>query len=368
MNPEISDLSLEQATEESDKPPSTWKKQINDRIASSKQLMQSLKLLPDEQKFFDSTSEFKLSITPYYLQVVGSEATGALRKCVIPRIQENHINVRTELADSLDEEKYRHGCVIHRYPDRALFLLTSFCSVYCRYCTRSRLVSCHSINQEKDSITDGLTYIRNTSAITDVIISGGDPLTLDDSKLESILSELRNIPHVKMIRIGTKVPAVLPQRITDSLVSMLKKYRPLWINIHFTHPAELTQECREACMKLSDAGIPLFSQTVLLKEVNDDASVLSDLFKGLIEINVKPYYLYHCDSVVGTSHFRTTIEEGLKIMEKLQGNISGYAVPQYIYDIPGGGGKVPLVSTKWSIEKDMFKVKNFERKVFECKI
>lgn len=351
-----------------DEPPSSWKRQIRNRIETVEDLRPFIDLTGDEERFFTETPGCKLSVTPYYMGLVANDPTGSLRRCTIPTFHENIVDPRTESQDSLDEEHYRHGCVIHRYPDRALFLSTSFCSVYCRYCTRSRMISCHGTTTGKDSIDEGLDYIRNTPSISDVIVSGGDPLTLDDGILESILSRLRDIPHVKMIRIGTKVPAVLPMRITDNLVQMLRKYRPLWINIHFTHPAELTDGCRDACMRLSDAGIPLFSQTVLLKGVNDDPKILSKLFKRLLEFNVKPYYIYHCDSVVGTSHFRTTIKRGLEIMGELQGSISGYAIPQYIYDIPGGGGKVPLVSTQWSIEEDKFTVRNFEGRTFRCEI
>ena len=234
---------------------------------------------------------------------------------------------------------------VHRYPDRVLFLVTGFCSTYCRYCTRSRMVGeaggdYHFSRSQWDA---GIDYIAAHPEIRDVLLSGGDPLTLHDERLDELLTRLRAIPHVEFIRIGSKVPVVLPQRITPELTRILKKHHPLWMSIHFTHPSELTPEVTEAVTRLADAGIPLGSQTVLLKDINDDADVLKSLFHGLLKRRVKPYYLYQCDPITGSAHFRTSVDKGLEIMRALRGHTTGYAVPTYVIDAPGGGGKIPLL-------------------------
>jgi lysine 2,3-aminomutase len=232
--------------------------------------------------------------------------------------------------------------IIHRYPDRALFTVTQFCSSYCRYCTRS-----HSVGK-LGHLTRGewelaFEYLREHTEVRDVIISGGDPLTMNDSKLEYLLSSLRAIKHIEILRIGTKVPAVLPQRITPQLVNMLRRYHPLFLSVHFTHPDEMTPETRRACEMLADAGMPLGSQTVLLKGINDDPATMKSLMHKLLSVRVRPYYIYQCDLIPGSSHFRTTIETGIDIIENLRGHTSGYAVPQFVVDAPGGGGKIPIL-------------------------
>jgi lysine 2,3-aminomutase len=233
---------------------------------------------------------------------------------------------------------------VHRYPDRVLLLVTNFCSVYCRYCTRARLVGASGERALKKTDVDrAMEYIENAPAVRDVLISGGDPLSLDDERLEYILSRLRRIKHLEFIRIGTKQPAVQPMRVTPALTRMLRKYHPLWMSLHFTHPAEITPEVAEACGRLADAGIPLGSQTVLLKGVNDDVATLKRLFHRLLQIRVRPYYLYQCDPISGSSHFRTTVDEGLELMRGLRGHTTGYAVPSYVVDAPGGGGKIALL-------------------------
>jgi lysine 2,3-aminomutase len=232
--------------------------------------------------------------------------------------------------------------LIHTYPDKILFLVTDFCATYCRYCTRSRMVGGGEFLPRPDMWENALTYISEHTEIRDVLLSGGDPLVLSDEKLEHLLSRLHAIPHVEFIRIGTKIPAVLPQRITADLVAMLRKYHPLFFSIHFTHPDELTAEVAEACSRLADAGIPLGGQTVLLKGVNNDPAVMKSLNLGLLKLRVKPYYLHQCDPVVGSTHFKTPIEDGLEILRQLHGHTTGYAVPAYMVDAPGGGGKVPL--------------------------
>jgi lysine 2,3-aminomutase len=272
-----------------------------------------------------------------------------------------------EQADPLHEESTSPvPHIVHRYPDRVLFLATGFCSAYCRYCTRTHMVSkkdkCHSNKSEWDVALD---YIRSHPEIRDVLISGGDPLTLSDSRLEYLLSQIRAIQHVEIIRIGTKVPVVLPQRITPGLVNMLKKYHPLLMSIHFTHPDELTEETAHACKKLANAGIPLGSQTVLLKGINDSVEVFTKLVHELLKVRVRPYYLYQCDPIPGSSHFRTPVEKGLELIKGLRGFTSGYAIPHFVIDAPGGGGKIPLLPdyVKGKNE-DGYLLINFEGKTF----
>ena len=257
--------------------------------------------------------------------------------------------------------------LVHRYPDRVLFLTTGFCATYCRYCTRSRMVG-ESSGEYSFSVSQweaAIQYIKEHSEIRDCLISGGDPLTIGDDNLKWLLSKLRAIKHLEFIRIGTKVPAVMPQRITRELCRMFKKFHPLWISIHFTHPEELTQETIEACNRLADTGIPLGSQTVLLKDINDDVGTLKTLFHGLLRARVKPYYLYQCDPVPGFAHFRTPVEKGFEIIRQLRGYTTGYAIPQYVIDAPAGGGKVPLQPNYiFGREGDDLLLTNFEGKTF----
>jgi lysine 2,3-aminomutase len=233
--------------------------------------------------------------------------------------------------------------LIHRYPDRVLFLALDFCSTYCRYCTRSRVVGHGRLLFNRRRLEQALDYIRRTPTVRDVLLSGGDPLTLSDSQLDWLLTRLRQIRHVEIIRIGTKIPAVLPQRITPQLTKMLKRHHPLWMSLHFTHPDECTPEAARACRRLADAGIPLGSQTVLLKHINDSVETMGRLVHQLMCMRVRPYYLYQCDPISGSSHFRTPVHKGLEIIQGLRGFTSGYAVPTYVIDAPGGGGKIPLM-------------------------
>jgi lysine 2,3-aminomutase len=272
----------------------------------------------------------------------GSDENHPIRKMMVPDMAELEV-FPGQKSDSLDE----HGSspvpgIVHRYPDRALFLVTQFCSAYCRYCTRSHSVGKLS-HTSRFQWENALQYIASHPEIRDVVVSGGDPLTLSDQKLDFLLSELRKIEHVEIIRIGTKVPVVLPQRITPSLVSILRKYHPLWMSIHFSHPDELTPETAEACTMLADAGIPLGSQTVLLQGINDDPLVMRTLMQQLMKIRVRPYYLYQCDLVPGSGHFRTPVSKGIDIIKSLRGFTSGYAIPHFVIDAPGGGGKIPLI-------------------------
>jgi lysine 2,3-aminomutase len=249
-----------------------------------------------------------------------------------------------EADDPLDEENQSPvPGLVHRYPDRVLFLALDFYSTYCRYCTRSRFVGHGRLYFNRQRLEQALAYIRRTPTIRDVLLSGGDPLTLSDSRLDWLLTRLRQIKHVEIIRIGTKIPAVLPQRITTQLVRMLKRHHPLWMSLHFTHPDECTPEASRACQRLADAGIPLGSQTVLLKHINDSVETMGRLMHQLLRMRVRPYYLYQCDPISGSAHFRTPVDKGLEIIHGLRGFTSGYAVPTYVIDAPGGGGKIPLM-------------------------
>jgi len=338
----------------------SWKWQLSNRIVGLDKLSKYLDLNEDELNFFKfSKVVLPFSITPYYLSLVLKSES--LRKAVIPSSKE-FIRSYGESEDPLNEEGTSpvEG-IVHRYPDRVLFLATGFCSVNCRYCTRSRVVGggyCYDWGK-------GLNYIREHKEIRDVVVSGGDPLTMSDEKIGYLLSRIREIKHIEIIRIGTKVPAVMPQRITKGLCKVLKKYRPLFMSIHFTHADELTKECFEACNRLAAAGIPLGSQTVLLKGVNDSVEVMKRLMQGLLKASVRPYYLYQCDPIIGSGHFRTSVEKGLEIIQGLRGWTSGYAVPAYVIDAPGGGGKIPLLP-EYLIEMGKeVRLRNFEGKEFK---
>lgn len=310
-----------------------------------------------------------IRVTPYYASLIDIEnAEHAIRRMVI-MTEDEFCTLPSEKDDPLNED----NCspvpgLIHRYPDRVLFLVTKFCSVYCRYCTRSRLVGStdNKITFDVRQWNAAIQYIEKTTTIRDVLLSGGDPLTLTNDQLEWLLSRLRQIPHVEIIRIGTKIPVVLPQRITLSLTNMLKKYHPLWMSIHFSHPDEITPEVAYACRLLAEAAIPLGSQTVLLKGINDNIEIMKRLYQGLLKILVKPYYLYQCDPVSGSSHFRTSIEKGLEIIEGLRGHTSGYAVPHYVIDAPGGGGKIPLIPN-YVVKQDeqQWTLRNYKYKIFD---
>jgi lysine 2,3-aminomutase len=348
---------------------SDWKWQVKNSIKDLQQLRHFIRLSPDEEMLIlENSANLPLRITPYYLSLVDpDDENQAIRKSVVPVISE-YFRTKDENPDPLCE----HGDqvapnLIHRYPDRVLFLITGFCSTYCRYCTRSHMVAKKDKSHfSLKELAPAFTYIRNHPEIRDVLLSGGDPLTLSEEKLFAILDELKTIPHVEMIRIGTKVPVVLPQRITFSLVERLKKYHPLYMSIHFTHPDELTPETIEACTRLANVGIPLGSQTVLLKGINDDVEVMKSLMHKLLKARVRPYYLYQCDPIPGSAHFRTPVEKGLEIIKGLRGHTSGYAVPHYVIDAPGGGGKIPLLPEYYlgRDEAGNVKLKNYEDKTY----
>jgi lysine 2,3-aminomutase len=323
-----------------------WHWQLRRRIRRLEQLSPLLDLTMDEMTaILRHRGTLPLAITPYYAGLLDAgDPAQPLRRSVVP-VNDEYLNSPGEAGDPLGEEDDTPvPGLVHRYPDRVLFLVTHFCSTNCRYCTRSRIVgSEHGEAGMKRRWQRAIAYIENTPRVRDVLLSGGDPLTLSDEKLDWLLGRLRKIRHVELIRIGTKVPVVLPQRVTPALVRTLKRYHPLWLSIHFTHPRELTRETATACARLADAGIPLGSQTVLLSGINDSVDTMKDLVQGLLRFRVKPYYLYQCDPILGSAHFRTPVEKGLQIIEGLRGHTTGYAVPTYVIDAPGGGGKIPLL-------------------------
>jgi lysine 2,3-aminomutase len=322
-----------------------WQWQIVNRVRTGAHLEKFLTLASDEKVALEGLeTKLPLAITPYYLSLlVGHSADYALRRTVVPTINE-FVQMPEEADDPLGEDHQSPvPGLVHRYPDRVLLLTLDFCSTYCRYCTRSRVVGHGRLFFNRRRLEQALEYIRRTPAIRDVLLSGGDPLTLSDSRLDWLLTRLRQIKHVEIIRIGTKIPAVLPQRVTPQLVRMLKRHHPLWMSLHFTHPDECTPEASRACQRLADAGIPLGSQTVLLNRINDSVEIMAGLVHNLMRMRVRPYYLYQCDPISGSSHFRTPVEKGLEIIQGLRGFTSGYAVPTYVIDAPGGGGKIPLM-------------------------
>jgi lysine 2,3-aminomutase len=342
-----------------------WQWQIRHSITSLQQLQPMMQLSAEELQPISNHS-LPTRITPYYGSLLSvDDPNQGLRRSIIPTADELRVSAG-EAADPLGEEHDSPvPCVVHRYPDRVLFLVTGFCSTYCRYCTRSRMVGNDDHHVKTSEWLAGIEYIRSKPQIRDVLISGGDALTLSDDRLEFLLSRLRQIPHVEFIRIGTKVPVVLPQRITKSLTKVLKKYHPLWMSLHFTHPDEITPEVAEACARLADAGIPLGSQTVLLRGINDEVPIMKDLVHGLLKIRVRPYYLYQCDPVLGTAHFRTPVEKGLEIIRGLRGFTTGYGVPHYVIDAPNGGGKIPLLPEYYvGRDGDNVVLKNYEGKTF----
>ncbi len=347
---------------------SDWNWQLANSITSLEELKKITSLQDEELLFLENNSRLlPLRITPYYASLLDYEnPADPLRKAVIPSRSELEISPEEE-ADPLHEDSMQVAPgLIHRYPDRVLFLVTTFCASYCRYCTRSRLVGehnrCHLSHWQWDQ---AIKYIEEHNEVRDVLISGGDPLTMSDHTLEYLLKKISAISHVEMVRIGTKVPVVLPQRITPKLISILKKFRPLYISIHFTHPSEITPETTYACEKLADAGIPLGSQTVLLKGINDRPEVMKSLMQKLLKIRVKPYYIYQCDLIPGSAHFRTSVQQGLEIIASLRGFTSGYAVPHYVIDAPGGGGKIPLLPDYLQeYENGVATLRNYEGKIY----
>lgn len=321
-----------------------WRWQLSHRLNTFEELSQIIRLTSQEEEGVRALHRFRLDITPYFASLIDPDDPSCpIRRQVIPTGRELR-GYEAMMTDSLSEEAHSPvPGLVHRYPDRVLMLVTTQCASYCRYCTRSRIVGDPAAQFGRMDYDAQILYISSNPAVRDVLLSGGDPLVLPPRILEELLRRLRAIPHVEIIRIGTRVPVFLPQRINEELVGMLRRYHPLWMNIHFNHAKELAPEVRRACDLLADAGIPLGCQSVLLAGVNDCPNVMKELVHALVRARVRPYYIYQCDLVSGAGHFRTSVATGIGIIESLRGHTSGYAVPTYVVDAPGGGGKVPLM-------------------------
>ena len=346
-----------------------WKWQLKNRITNVDQLQRYLPTLTPEEHAGTVLANTKLAmaITPYFFNLIEpADENCPIRRQVIPRIEETNV-APWEMTDPCGEDAHSPvPGLVHRYPDRVLFLVTDRCAAYCRYCTRSRLVSNATGYDFHPDYEKQIEYIRNHPEIRDVLLSGGDPLLLSDDKLGNLLRQLRAIPHVEFLRIGTRIPIFLPQRITPELCAILKEVHPLFISVHSNHPRELTTEVRAALGRLADAGIPLGNQSVLLRDVNDDPMVMKALVQKLLMCRVRPYYIYQCDLIAGSAHLRSSVHRGLQIMESLRGHTTGYAVPQFVIDAPGGGGKVPITPDYvLSKNSERIVIRNFEGKVFE---
>jgi lysine 2,3-aminomutase len=336
---------------------SDWHWQMKHRITTVEQLQRLMPTLTPEELAGAQLANHKLAlgITPYFFNLIDP-----------PRLKETH-TAPWEMSDPCGEDAHSPvPGLVHRYPDRVLFLVTDRCASYCRYCTRSRLVSNASGYDFHPEFERQIAYVAAHPEVRDVLLSGGDPLLLNDEKLENLLSRLRAIPHVEFLRIGTRIPIFLPQRITPELCAMLKQFHPLFLSVHANHPRELTTEVRDALGRLADAGIPLGNQSVLLRDVNDDAEVMKALMQKLLMCRVKPYYIYQCDLIAGSAHLRASVAKGLEIMEQLRGHTTGYAVPTFVIDAPGGGGKVPI-NPEYVLCRNAGRVliRNFEGRIFE---
>jgi lysine 2,3-aminomutase len=320
-----------------------WRWQLSNRINTAEEFERVIPLTPGERRALGAANLFRVDITPYFISLIDpNDPDDPIRKQVVPTDAELQ-PFTAMMEDSLAED--RHSPVpglVHRYPDRVLMLVTTQCASYCRYCTRSRIVGDPSATFSRAEFDMQIDYLQRTPQVRDVLLSGGDPLVLNPRLLEEILSRLRAIPHIEIIRIGSRVPVFLPMRVTDELCDMLQKYHPFWLNIHVNHSNEISAELAQACDQLTRAGIPLGNQAVLLAGVNDNVHIQRQLVQDLVRIRVRPYYLYQCDLVEGAGHFRTPVAKGIEIMEGLRGHTSGYAVPTYVIDAPGGGGKIPV--------------------------
>ncbi len=344
-----------------------WYWQVKNRIRSKEDLSQVINLTSEEEEAIKkSRGRLSLAITPYLASLMDSDdANCPIRKQVVPINLELKSSAH-EMTDPCAEDRDSPvPGLVHRYPDRVLLLVTEMCFAYCRHCTRRRMVGEDKNILDLKNLDKAIDYIKSNRKIRDVLISGGDPLMLENNVLEEILKKLRSVPQIEFLRIGTRAPVSLPQRITNGLVSMLKKYAPIWISIHFNHPKEITKRCKFACDILSESGFVLGSQTVLLKGVNDRPYVMRKLMHDLLKIRVRPYYIYQCDPARGIAHFRTPIAVGINIMEKLRGHTSGYAVPTYVVDAPGGGGKIPVAPNYLISEaKGRYTFRNFKKKIY----
>ena len=344
-----------------------WTWQLRNRITTLAQLEKLMTLTPDEKEgCLFAAHKLSLAITPYYFNLIDTKNPECpIRKQVIPNIKESYI-APGESPDPVGEEGTMPvPGIVHRYPDRVLFLVTDRCASYCRYCTRSRLVSNAQSYDFHPELEQGLKYIESHPEIRDVLISGGDPLLLSDAKIDSLLGRLRAIPHVEFIRMGSRIPVFLPQRITPELAEIFRKHGPIWMSIHTNHPKEVTQELAVACERLSLAGVPLGSQSVLLDGINDSVEVMKSLVHRLLMIRVRPYYLYACDLIEGSTHFRAPIQKGIEIIRGLRGHTTGYSIPQLVVDGPGGGGKIPLnPEYVQAIHDGVLELRNFEDRTY----
>ena len=338
-----------------------WKKVLAQSITKPKELAKYLGVDPKEVE--DVVGPYPMRITPTVLATIKEKGDAIWRQVVPEAIELDDIDAPDDPLEEDTDSPVPH--LVHRYPDRVLLMVTNQCPIYCRFCTRKRLVGKPGF-LKKGELDQAVAYLRDHSEVRDVILSGGDPLLLPDHLIERILKALRSIPHLELIRIGTRVPGTLPQRITPELCDIVKRYHPIYMNLHFNHPDELTPEVKEACGRLADAGVPLGAQTVLLKDVNDDPEIMKRLMHQLLLARVKPYYLYQADLTKGTNHFRTTVETGLKIIQALQGHTSGMAVPHFVIDAPGGGGKIPLLPNDYllNLDEDGAVLKNYENKTY----
>jgi len=340
-----------------------WKWHFRNAIRDIPTLKKIIDLDKEEEKDLEKCLQtFKMSITPYYAALIDKEYKRCpVRLQAVPRIHELNISENDYIDPLYEDADSPVPGITHRYPDRVLFLVTHICSMYCRHCTRRRAVGGVDKSLSGQRLDDCFAYIQNHKEVRDVLLSGGDPLIFDDDRLEDIIRRVREIEHVEIIRIGTRMPVVLPQRITSLLINMLKKYHPIYINTHFNHPKEITYESKEACEKLADAGIPLGNQSVLLRDVNDCPLIMKKLVHELLMIRVKPYYIYQCDLSKGIGHFRTSIVKGMEIIENLRGHTTGMAVPTFVVDAPGGGGKIPIMPNYILSQSDRrFAIRNYE--------
>ena len=322
-----------------------WRWQVKNRIRTLEDLKKYIELTPEEEEGVKAClGTLRMAITPYYLSLIDpDDPHDPVRKQAVPTGSELH-QAASDLLDPLheDEDSPAPG-LTHRYPDRCLLLITDECSMYCRHCTRRRFAGQSDAGMPVDQVDQAIEYIRKTPVIRDVLLSGGDALLCSDERLEYIISKIREIPHVEIVRIGSRTPVVMPQRITPELCNMLKKYHPVWLNTHFNHPNEITAESAKACAMLADAGVPLGNQSVLLAGVNDCVHTMKKLVNELVKIRVRPYYIYQCDLSMGLEHFRTPVSKGIEIIEALRGHTSGFCVPTFVVDAPGGGGKTPVM-------------------------
>jgi lysine 2,3-aminomutase len=344
-----------------------WRWQIRNRIRTLEVAQKVFNLTDNEIKGIKGAGDkLTMSIPPYWASIIDPNNPACpIRLQSVPQAEEFE-TAPEELLDPCGEEgSSAVKGLVHRYPDRVLFLVNEMCAMYCRYCTRSRMVGDGNHTLNLSTYEPALNYIREHKEIRDVLISGGDPLTLADRTLEFLISSLKAIPHVEFVRIGTRIPVTMPQRVTPELLAMFKKYSPIWMSVHFNHPDEVTPRVKHACNMIADSGIPMGSQTVLLRGVNDKPEIMKKLFHELLKIRVRPYYIYQCDPIVGSRHFRTTVATGLNIMQNLRGHTTGYAVPTYVIDGPGGGGKIPINPDYMVSHKDgKYVIKNYKGELY----